>query len=356
MMLKWVMYFNRQLILFGDNFNPMKQAAFNPLPANVLADMYAQLARLEKSGIPTEQALFLLAQAKNSSGPRAKKALGLLKRGKPLAIAGMQSGLFMGIEGELVKVADASGTHQAIYAQLASTYAEKSRYLKRVKVKLIYPALLLIFSIFLNPLPDLVSGSLSVLDYLSMTVGFIIQVIIVMFILSRILQWHRQGRLNILGLDRLINYLEIKLPYFGHWYIRKIMRNFFQALGLMLQAGLPILEALPKAYTVVDNPHLKQQLEVIQQRLLQGDEFAEALIYVENLPALALPLISTGEYAGSLADALLRYVTVESEEISLHNSQLADWLPRLIYLFVVLWLAYHIVMGGHTIPKLPEGL
>jgi len=37
------------------------------------------------------------------------------------------------------------------------------------------------------------------------------------------------------------------------------MRDFVQSLGLMMQAGLPILEALPKAYQVIENAILRQQ-------------------------------------------------------------------------------------------------
>lgn len=326
--------------------------SIKPLPAYVLADMYAQLARLEKSGIPTTQALSLLAQAKNPSGQRAKVALAQLKRGKSLAMAGIQAGLFVGIEGELLKLADASGTHEAIYTQLARTYTEKASYLRKIKTRLIYPILLLILSIFLQPLPELIGGGLSLTQYLFATVGLMLKMAGFIFIVLRLPHW-----LKNIGFERLVDSLAIKLPYFGQWVIRQTMRDFFQALGLMLQAGLPILEALPKAYATVNNSIIKQQLKVISQRLQLGDEFAEALVYVENLPALAIPLISTGEYAGSLAEALLRYVTVESAEISLYHHQLAAWLPRLIYFLVVFWIVYAIVIGSdQMVPQLPEDL
>lgn len=328
-----------------------------PLSADVLAQMYTQLARLEKSGIPTEQALSLLSQAKNPGGLRAKIALNHLKRGKPLATAGIQAGLFVGIEGELIKLADASGTHEVVYSQLAQVYTEKATALKKMKSQLIYPAILFILAIFLHPLPALFGAHINLYEYLWATVGLLVQIALLIFVLLRLPRWSKHGILSWFGLGQVVEYWQMRSPYFGKWYIRKAMRDFFQALGLMLQAGLPILDALPKAYKVVDNTKLQQQLQIISQRLKLGDMLTEALEYVEDLPALVLPLINAGEHAGSLADSILRYTSAETAEISLHQRQLAAWIPRLIYLMVVIWIAYHIIVGGSELtPKLPEEL
>ncbi len=332
----------------------LKKSRYKPLPAQALAHLYVQLARLESSGIPIENAMQMLVQAEGETGKRARVALNHLKRGKSLSIAGAQSGLFMGLDAALIEAGDAGGIYASIFRQLAQFYEEKARNLRKIKSRLFLPLTVLLLAVFIQPVPALISGKIDILSYLFSTVGLIIQFALVVFVVWRLPYW--VGFLKPFGISLLLDKVAISIPYFGGWVVRRNIRYFLQSLGLMLQAGLPIFEALPKAYEVVENPILRRRLQKIIILLKKGEPFAAALSQVEGVNPAAIQLISTGEHAGSLGDMMLHYVKFESEAISLHNEQLAAWIPRLVYALIVVWIAYGILSTGALMSPVPDDL
>lgn len=331
-----------------------KKSKHKPLPPQDAANLYLQLARLEKSGIPIEKAMTLLIQAKDESGQRAKVALNYLKRGKSLAEAGAKAGLFVGLDAALVKVAEAGGTNAEVFRQLAQFYEEKAQQIRQIKSHLFLPITVLFLAIFIQPVSALILGKITLLGYLGATIGLILQLALLVFILLRLPRWLRYGWLQ--PFVGLWDKIQISTPYFGRWYVRRSLRDFMRSLGMMLQAGLPILEALPKAYEVVENTILRKRLQKISTRLRAGDIFAEAFLQVEGIDSVAHGFVSTGEHAGSLANMMLHFVKLESETLAMHNKMLAAWIPRIVYAGVVAWIAYGILSAGSLMSQMPEGL
>ncbi len=315
----------------------IRKSQHKRLPTQDLAQLYLQLSRLESSGIPIQQAMTMIDQGE--TGKRAQVALTYLKRGKPLSEAGARAGLFVGLDATLVKVGEAGGILAEIFRQLGQFYEEKARQARQIKSRLILPVTVLVLAIFIQPFPALFLGKITIGGYLSATVGLIIKLAFIIFVLLH-----------------LSNKLEMNMPYFGRWFVRRRMRDFVQSLGLMMQAGLPILEALPKAYQVVENAILRQRLEIINHRLQKGDSFAQALSQVEGINPLAIQLVYTGEETGSLADMMLHYAKLESEEIARHNEMLAEWIPRIVYAGIAAWIAYGILSAGPPMSVVPEDI
>jgi len=330
------------------NFIPKSQ--HKPLSVQELSAFYVQLVRLEKSGIPLQEALAMLFQNKGEIGKRAKIAFNSVKRGKPFSEAGIRAGLFIGLDAALVQVADAGGTHTEVFQQLAQFYEEKAKQIRQLKAKLWLPSIVLLLALFIQPIPTLILGQITFWGYLEATIGLILQLALVIFILWHLPKWLRHSFFKFLGINRLVDKWQIKFPYLGAWTIRQQVRNFLRALGLMLQAGLPIMEALPKAYEVVENLVLRQYLHQIIRYLQKGQTFTEALSQIEGLDPIAIQLMSTGEQTGSLAEMMLHYVKLESEEIARHNERLTVWIPRIVYAFIAAWIIYGILnIGSMTV-------
>ena len=47
---------------------------------------------------------------------------------------------------------------------------------------------------------------------------------------------------------------------------------------------------------------------------------------------------------------------METEAISALYQQLADWVPRVFYGLIMLWMAYGLLTGGGFMPKVPKDL
>lgn len=321
---------------------PIKSSKYQSLPTQDLANLYLQFSRLEESGIPIQETIRLLI-GNHEMGQRAKRALNYLKQGKPLSEAGRLSGLFVGLDAVLIKVAETSGTQTKIFRQLAQFYEEKTQQIRQIRSHLFLPLTILLLALFIQPLPALVSQQISFLGYFWAVISVFIPIALLAFIARRLPHWIRYSFLR--PFVKLWDQMELKTPYFGRWFVSRYLRNFTQSLGLMLQAGLPILEALPKAYDVVENALLRQQLQKMTSNLQRGDSLGEAFSQIEGINPIAHHFVSTGDHAGRLAEMLLHYARLESETIAFQNQQIALWVPRIIYVCVALWMSYSIFTG-----------
>ena len=96
-----------------------------------------------------------------------------------------------------------------------------------------------------------------------------------------------------------------RVPWFGSMSMRRNIRDFFDSLALLVEAGMPILEALPIATEVIQNQTIRRQFSKIKSRIEEGASFAQAigeLSFVGRAHAYAL--IQAGEVSGELPEAL----------------------------------------------------
>lgn len=330
----------------------MKKVLKKPLSPQDLAQLYLQLGRLEESGIPIQQAMMMVIQTGGQIGTRAEMTLNYLKRGQSLFEAGRRAGLFIGLDAALVEVAEAGGRNADVFRQMAQFYEEKARQQRKIKSRLVLPITIFLLAVFIQPFPAFFLGKITLAGYLVATVGLIIQLSLLVFIILRLPRWLRYGFLSPFGgwWDKL----EMHLPHFGRWTVRQNLRDFMRSLALMVQAGLPILEALPKAYKVVENSILRRQLQKISHYLRVGDTFAEAFSKVNGINPVAIQLVLIGEHAGSLAEMMLHYAKLESEDIALHNDMLAEWVPRVVYTTICIWMVFGILSSGPPMSQIPD--
>jgi type II secretory pathway component PulF len=334
--------------------NYVKKSPKKPLPPSELAQLYLQLERLQTAGIPMQESITTLTQSQGEMSQRAQVTLTYLRRGKSLAEAGRRAGLFVGLDATLIQIAESGGIYTEVFHQLAQSYEEQARYQQQIKSRLTLPIIMLLLAIVIKPLPNLISGHLTLSGYLSVTVGFIMQLGLLSWIIWHLPQWLRHRFFKPIGLGILWDKFQLSVPYWNRWYVRRTLRNFMRSLGLMLQAGLPILEALPKASEIVDNFIIRQHLQQIIIHLQQGQTFAEAILVVKEIDPVAIQLVTTGEQSGSLAEMMLHYAKLESEAIAIYNEMLAAWLPRLAYILVTLWIVYGLFTSNPLTPDLPK--
>ncbi|WP_295750746.1 type II secretion system F family protein [Undibacterium sp.] len=326
-------------------------SSFSPLSFALRAQLYQHLAAMEKAGLPTDKAFALLKLAAPAK-QRVDQARKLLGRGKDIASAGQQAGLFGELDAQLLRAATSAGSPAKSYQRLAEMYAQKASMRKTILARMRLPVAIFILSLLIQPLPALVSGSLSAKAYLW---GCLRPPLILaaLYYLGRAILNRRSNSRFSLGLDRLL----LQLPIFGVIHERHNVRDFFESLGLMLEAGLPMLEALPKASQTMGNQLLRAEFEQLFSRVQRGATLAEASAHLKHLPEpYLISLIQSGEASGTLPDTLLRYASGETEILMRFQQQLADWLPRLVYGAVMLSMAYSLLSSRAFMPQLPDEL
>ena len=301
-----------------------------PLSWQIRADMFAQLAAMETAGLSAAQAFALLKIP--AAQQRVQTASKLLAHGSALTLVGRNSGLFTELEANLVAAASDAGSPAATYKRLAQCYTRRALQLRKMRSRMIYPAILLLAGLILNPLPGLITGALTPGRYLlHLAIPFIAAGLLV-YMIKRLLQEH-EGPSSIIG--EAFGRLVMRLPLFGNIFVRSNIRDFFESLALLVEAGVPILDALPKAVETIKLEPVRDAFSYAQADIFRGSTLAQTLSkisYMEKGQALAL--INTGEESGTLPEMLFRFADAETQAINLFNEQVAEWLPRIVYALV----------------------
>lgn len=317
------------------------------------AQFFAHLAAMEKAGVPTVDALRSLSVPTPARGAQAELQA-QLERGIDMASAGLRSGWLIPLDATLLQAGQASGCLAAIYHRLAERYAHRAKQAAALKSRLIMPVAVLVLALLIQPVPQLVSGQLSVAGYLWGVLWPLLSMA-ALYGLGRSLYRRRQAAPA--AKASLFDSLLVRVPLLGPALLRRNLRDFFDSLGLMLEAGMPMLDALPKACAAISHAPLRKRFSVVQLAVQRGQSLTQALNAVD-FPGqgLALSLIRSGEASGTLPASLLNYAAVETQKLDGFFEPLATWLPRLLYAAVVLWMAYGLVTGAGFAPRMPVEL
>ncbi|MDX5374020.1 MAG: type II secretion system F family protein [Pseudomonadaceae bacterium] len=138
-----------------------------------------------------------------------------------------------------------------------------------------------------------------------------------------------------------------RVPLIGPVVRRRNLRDFCESLGLLLEAGVPMLDALPKALATLDDAALRHDFGTLLHVVRGGHALAQAMQPLE-FPGKAqlAALVRSGEASGTLPATLLGYAEREIARLADLQRQLATWLPRLAYLLVALWMAQGLLGGA----------
>jgi type II secretory pathway component PulF len=214
---------------------------------------------------------------------------------------------------------------------------------------------MIVMAIIVGPLPNLVGGSLTLTGYLVKDLLPWVAVGVATYLLVELVRRRQPGArlLREIRLDGVLPFV----PLFGAMEVRRNHRDFLESMALLLEAGLPILEAVPIALQTVRNQAVKYRLSQIKVRIEAGASFSQAVAELALFGRMqACELIRTGEASGALPQILLRVSEAETAAIDRFDDLVAEWLPRLTYTSVVLLVGYEMIHGGAFMPSLPQEL
>ncbi|MEF3194157.1 MAG: type II secretion system F family protein, partial [Halothiobacillaceae bacterium] len=110
--------------------------------------------------------------------------------------------------------------------------------------------------------------------------------------------------------------LLLRLPLVGR-LIRGInAARFTRTLGILAAAGVPILEAMRIAASVMDNVPMREAVEAATLRVREGVGIARALEEGKLFPPMTIQLIASGEQSGRLRAMLERAASQQENELS----------------------------------------
>ena len=137
--------------------------------------------------------------------------------------------------------------------------------------------------------------------------------------------------------------IKLRLPLFGGIILRGAVARFARTLATLLQGGLPILNALDIAKTVVNNQLLAHAIEVAKVEVREGEGIAPALKRSGLFPSIVTHMIATGEASGNLEMMLTKVADAYEVEVQTKLTALTAILEPVIILAMGLVVGFIVI-------------
>ncbi len=285
-----------------------------------LSVLTRQLASLVSSGLPLDEALS--ACALQARKPHIKGIV-LEIRSKVMEGLSLAQALkcspasFDSMYRALVWAGESSGCLGRVLERLAEYIETTQTHRQRLAVAMIYPLVLLLVSmsvvaiLMVFVVPKLVS----IFDHSQRQLPWLTEVLISC---SQLLSSH--GLIILLGGIALLVTLQkimtievcrqrwhrwqLKLPLIRHIVIQSDSSRFASTLGLLLDSGVSLVDAINISVQAIGNSYIRQQVQYLAAAVAEGSSLARAMEQIEAMPPLLVQLAASGERNGELARQL----------------------------------------------------
>jgi len=113
----------------------------------------------------------------------------------------------------------------------------------------------------------------------------------------------------------VVDWFLIKSPAIGPLFLKASIGRFTRTLGTLLASGVPILQALLITRDTSGNVHVASALNLVHDRVKEGDNVAKPLESTKVFPNMVTSMIEVGEETGALPEMLNRVADTYDEEV-----------------------------------------
>jgi type II secretory pathway component PulF len=214
----------------------------------------------------------------------------------------------------------------------------------KVRSGMLLPAAILLMASFIAPLPGFFAEGGSGLGYLiSAFTPLLIAYLAWRFIGNLALARARRTPADTARMERL-DEIVLGLPIAGEMDRQRNQAEFAGTLGLLISAGMPITTALDICASAMPNSVYGREVARCAAAVREGGVPLSSVIQAGPLwPPRFIAAVVVGEQSGTLDAALARLASQAREEYTRAVERLAEWLPRLVYGLVALFVLFNIV-------------
>lgn len=321
--------------------------------AEGLALFTRQLATLVKAGMPLLRCLEVLArQEKNVAFREVLESLAeTIRSGGNFSDGLLQHPrIFDRLYVNMVKAGEAGGVLDVVLERLARFMEKAERIKSKVKSAMTYPVIVIVLAVVIvaalmvfvvpkfeqifsgllkgQPLPVLTRAVMGVSYFVQHNILVSLAVLGAAFALFQVFRRTKRG-------ERTLDWLAIKSPVLGDLFLKAAIARFTRTFGTLLASGVPILQALIITRDTSGNVHVADAIDVVHDRVKEGDNVARPLESTAIFPGMVTSMIEVGEETGALPDMLTRIADTYDEEVD--NAVAA--LTSIIEPFMIVFLA-----------------
>jgi len=138
---------------------------------------------------------------------------------------------------------------------------------------------------------------------------------------------------------KVIDRIKLKIPIINTIITNSLMSKFCRTLGMLLGAGVPVVDSMNLVYRVMDNVHYKAAVREATGLIRDGYSIAASLKKTDAFPNTLISLAATGEETGDM-DKML------SKAAGFYDKQLEAIITRLTSLIEPMLIALIAVVIG----------
>lgn len=315
-----------------------------------------QMSGLLRAGLPLEEVLALLVE--QSDRPAVHRPLAAIRsrvlEGSSLSEAmSEQPQLFPPLFWRSIAAGEQAGRLDTVVGRLAE-HAEKRAALSRgIVMALVYPLLLAVLSLavvwgligFVVPrvvevfdqsrqaLPPLTQSLILISDFVARWGGLVLLALTGLVIAIVLLL--RQD-----GPRQKFDGLLLRLPLAGRVVRAHAAALFARTLAILSASGVPAVDALGTASSVIPNRKVRADLAKAAARVREGSSISAATADLDWMPPLTRRLVAGGEQSGDLAGMLDHAAELQEADLEQTGEVLLAVLQPVLILLVGLVVLY----------------
>ena len=345
---------------FIDEIQLSIEKAKNRIPLSNIVFFTRQLATMFSAGLTLERAIQSLGveekhrkfqKVLNTVSDNIRKGLNLSES------LSRHPGVFNTLFVAMVKAGEVSGNLNEILDQLSSYLENLDDTRRKVKSAMNYPifmilfliAMLMVMLLVIIPkfsqvyaqlgagLPAATRQMIDFSTWFGNNVGFLSFVIFTVFSIIWLISKTQRGGYT-------LDTIKLKIPVFGVLIEQSILNKFCKTFGILIGAGVPVLETTALLRKVVDNKVYERAIDDASDLIRDGYNISTALRRTEVFPSILLQLASTGEDTGELDDLLDRAADYYQKQVDALVDRMTTLIEPLLILMVGAVIALMVVL------------
>jgi len=168
------------------------------------------------------------------------------------------------------------------------------------------------------------------------------------YLLGRVLRLSRGGRM-------LVDKIKLRIPLVGKILSKTAIARFARTLGTLIEAGVPILEALNITRNTSGNEVFARAIGEVHDSVREGETFADPLRASKVCDPIVVNMVDVGEETGDLDKMLLKVADNYDDEVDATVAALVSVLEPIMVIILGVIVGFIVVGIFMPLPKMIEG-